>query len=287
MAAPVVPRPPATVDGVILPGWMPHEFAIPFLLNDCVFDPPLTERGAEEIWQSYKAAVDNLPERAAPAPPRLPFTPAEQNEVNNFLQAMRQRGAANILDVIKIDVRLCVAHQLIVVTERSRTYVQRMNTPQAKLHHCLGLHAAPHNQFEIAAAAPNAVNIRIPHAEFIFTLLQPGGFAVQELAKHINTTAFDGRLLLWSGYHRSFALMTNEYPDGRDRSLVTVLSTDADFLLSPQDSPNQGLRDIVRGLRPPLFGDFFDERFFIPVRLRKKRCELWIRAQTMWLNADE
>jgi hypothetical protein len=112
-----------------------------------------------------------------------------------------------------------------------------------------------------------------------------GGFQIQEMAKHITATVYDQRMLLWSGYHRSFALMTNEYPDGMDRSLVAVLANDGEAVLSPQ-SPNQGVREMLRGLRPPLFADFFDERFCIRVRLRKKRCELWIQGRIMWFDDE-
>lgn len=139
-----------------------------------------------------------------------------------------------------------------------------MSTPHGKIRHCLGLHAAPAGQAQIMSM-PNDVRVKIPHAEFIFNFINPsgqnpGGFQIQEMAKHITATAYDKRLLLWSGYHRSFALMTNEYPDGMDRSLVVVLTNDGEAVLSPQ-SPNHGVREMLRGLRPPLFADFLDERF--------------------------
>jgi hypothetical protein len=280
-----LPNPPLTLEGAILPGWMPREFAIHYLQNECYFDSPLTAEQAEGIWQRYKAAVDNLPERPALAPQRLPLTAAENREAATYVNTLRARGATNVLEAIKVNVMECVAHQLIVVTERSQQYARQMRAPNGKIRHCLGLHAAPAAQQLQIAAAPNAVNVKIPHGEFVFTFLNPGGFAIQEMAKHITTTAFDQRLLLWAGYHRSFALMTNEYPEGMDRSLIALLTTDADFVLSPQ-SPNQGVRDMVRGLRPPLFADFFDERFCMRVRLRKKRCELQIRSQVVWFDAE-
>jgi len=79
--------------------------------------------------------------------------------------------------------------------------------------------------------------------------------------------------------------MESAKPDGMERSsLLVALTTDADFILSPQ-SPNQGLRAMLCGPRPPLFGDFFDDRFFIKVKLRKKRYELQIRAQVVAVDA--
>jgi hypothetical protein len=79
--------------------------------------------------------------------------------------------------------------------------------------------------------------------------------------------------------------MANIAPDAIDRSLLVVLTTDGDFLLSA-DSPNQGLREMLRGPRPPLFRDFFDDRFVMKVKLRKKRFELQIRAQLVGINVD-
>jgi hypothetical protein len=275
---------PQTVDAVVLLGWMERDDAVRVLCNECVFDPPLTENQAAEIWQRYRDAVNGLPERLAVAPANLPLTAIETQQAQAFLRSARAAGAQNIRDVLKIDVGACVVHQLVVVTERARNYAQQMRNNEAKIRHCLGMHAVPVTQYQIATG-PNAVNVQIPHAEFLFTFLNPGGFAVQEMAKQITVTSFDRRLLLWAGYHRSFALMMNEYPDGMDRSLIVALTTDADFILSSH-SPNQGVRDMLRGLRPPLFVDFFDERFFIAVRLRKKRCELHIRAKVEWINVD-
>lgn len=279
---------PRTVAGAILPGWMPREQAVDLLTKECV-EPHFDANQAAEAWEQYHNRVQELPERDGAAPQRLPLSNAERAEADAFLRRVRQAGATNILDVIKIDHRQCTVWQLQVVTERSEAYARTMATPHAKIRHCLGLHAAPAGQVQIMSI-PNDVHVKIPHAEFMFNFLNPagqnpGGFQIQEMAKHITTTAYGQRLLLWSGYHRSFALMTNEYPDGMDRSLVAVLTTDGEAVLSPQ-SPNQGVREMLRGLRPPLFADFLDERFCMRIRLRKKRCELWIQGRIMWFDDE-
>lgn len=72
-------------------------------------------------------------------------------------------------------------------------------------------------------------------------------------------------------------------PDAIDRSLVVALTADGNFKVSPA-SPNHGEREMLTGARPPLFGDFFDERFFIKVKLRKKRFELQIRGQIVAID---
>ena len=104
-----LPNPPLTLEGAILPGWMPREFAIHYLQNECYFDSPLTAEQAEGIWQRYKAAVDNLPERPALAPQRLPLTAAENREAATYVNTLRARGATNVLEAIKVNVMECVA----------------------------------------------------------------------------------------------------------------------------------------------------------------------------------
>jgi hypothetical protein len=133
--------------------------------------------------------------------------------------------------------------------------------------------------------SPNAVDALVPHGEFMFAFNPAAGFGIQEFMKNATVNRFDGRLWLWSGYHRSYARIANMAPDAIDRSLLVVRTTDGDFLVE-SNSPNQGLREMLRGRRPALFRDFFDERLFMRVRLRKKRFELQIRAQVVGINID-
>jgi hypothetical protein len=91
-------------------------------------------------------------------------------------------------------------------------------------------------------------------------------------------------MMLWAGYHRSYARMVSMAPEAIDRSLVVALTEDGNFKVSPA-SPNHGEREMLTGGRPPLFSDFFAEGFFMKVKLRKKRFELQIRAQITALDA--
>jgi hypothetical protein len=119
----------------------------------------------------------------------------------------------------------------------------------------------------------------------MFGFVPPAGFQIQEQARHVSVTAYDNRLLLWAGYHRSYARIASANPEGMDRSLLVVLTTDATFLFS-HDSPNQGLRAMLCGLRPPLLGDFLDESLFMRVKLRRRRYELQIRAKVVSINDE-
>src|ERR1017187_46482 len=105
---------PQTVDGIALLGWKTEAEALTFLMNNCVFNESLNEEAARAIWQTYRSEGERLPDRAALAPPRLPISGHYELEaVREFKR--RWKGAANILDVVKIDPMRLVVHQLEIV----------------------------------------------------------------------------------------------------------------------------------------------------------------------------
>lgn len=261
---------------------MERDAAVRFLRDECIFDPPLSEQDAENLWRPYREAVQNLPVREARAPERLPLDNPEREAAQRFLQEHHRRGATNILDVIKVDPFRLVVHQHQVVLDRAQDYADSLRTSAGWIAQSLPTRVPAQSQVQIQAR-PNTMDIRIPHAEFVFAFDPRGGFQIQELARHVTVTAFEERIMLWAGYHRSYARIATTAPDAIDRSLLVVLTTDGTFAVAP-DSPNQGLRDTLCGLRPPLFSDFFDERFFMRVQLLKKRFELRVRAKVVPIN---
>ena len=266
----------------VLLGWMDRDLAVKFLTEDCEFDPPLTKERAAELWAEFQARVTALPPRTVTAPARIPLT--EQCEIDGKREFLRRfRAAANVLDVIKIDPSNLIVHQLYVVTERSRQYEARVQTPNGWVRECLlGDGANSNVQLQIQSGM-NLANVQLPHAEFSFSFAPQVGFQIQQFARHVTVTEFGDRMLLWAGYHRSFARMASIAPDAIERSLVVALTTDGVFKVSPA-SPNQGEREMLTGDRPPFFGDFLDPRFFMSVPLRKKRFELQIRAQIVSID---
>ncbi|HTB10189.1 MAG TPA: hypothetical protein VK752_01385 [Bryobacteraceae bacterium] len=266
-----------TIEARALIGWMDRDQAVKFLVQDCLFDPPFAEDQALEIWEKYRCAVQRLPPRNATAPIRIPITDHHESEGKaEFLR--RFKGATNILDVIKVDPMKLVVHQLHIVTERSLKHHQAsVQSRNGWIKHSLLGDGSQNPQINIQSGM-NFANAQLPHAEFIFSFGPPNGFQIQQMARHVNVTEFGDRLLLWAGYHRSFARMVSIAPDAIDRSLVVALTTDGTFKVSPA-SPNQGEREMLTGERPPFFGDFFNPVFFMSVPLRKKRFELQIRAQ--------
>lgn len=274
---------PKTVDAVILPGWKTRDEAVTYLQNDCVFDPQLTDQQAEDFWRPYRDRVEALGQRKAAAPQRVGLSGKEQQWADNFLQTFRARGAKNIRDVMKIDPMALVVHQHYVLTDRADRYSKTIKNKDSWMHECLNSNPPPPRNIQIYPGA-GSINVMVPHMEFMFGFDQRTGFAVQELLRLVTVTEFQNRLLLWSGYHRSYARTMSMVPDAIDRSILVVLTTDGAFMVG-QASPNQGLRDTLCGLCPPLFKDFFDPDFFMRVKLREKRFELQIRAQVVAIDA--
>lgn len=267
----------------VLLGWMQREQAIKFLTEDCVFESPFASIRAEELWSEYRSRVLALEERDALAPERLRIDGYHEIEaIKEFKQ--HYKAAPNILDVIRVDPMRLVVHQLFIVTERSSSYISKVSSLRGWLDNAILCKSAKTPDLSINCRT-NAIDVKIPDAEYVLAFNPKKGFQIERLARHVNVTAFDERLMLWAGYHQSYARILSMAPDAIDRSLVVVLTTDGAFKLSPH-SPNQGEREMLTGARPPFFGDFFDERFFMPVKLRKRRYELQIRANIAAIDED-
>lgn len=273
------------LDAIVLLGWMERDFAVNFLLKDCIFEPPLTEGQAKDMWEKYRQNVEALGDRGVGSPERLRLDADEQRAAEQFLHFHRQFGPQSaVRDVIKIDPSRLVAHQFYILLDRVAAYSDHADAHSWPYRHCLETERRPH-QINIQHRI-NEMNIAVPHGEFAFIFNINGGkFEVMEHARHVSVTEYNGRMILWAGYHRSYARMAKANPDATGRSLLVALTTDATFFVSEQ-SPNQGLRAMVCGPRPSLLGDFFDGRFFIKVKLRKKRYELQVRAQVVPVNDE-
>jgi hypothetical protein len=269
---------PPTVDGFLLLGWMEKEEATNWLVNDCWFDPPLTNEQVQGTWLKYKAAVDGLPDRKPAAPKQLPIPASAQGIVNAF--RMRTRGP-EVLDVINVDPLELLVYQLYVVADRADHHAKHSRADQWH-QNCLQVDR-PNNP--MALRLDNGViKVTLPHAEHLFAAV-PGGFQIQQGGGFISICNVESRTVLKAGYHRSFAFARSRMkePEAKDRSLlVAVTKTVPAQLLA--DFPKQGLRTTVLGSRPPLFSDFFVEALAMPVKLRKKHYEMHITVNVAGVN---
>jgi hypothetical protein len=275
----MTPALPRTVDARALLGWMPREQAITYLREVCVFDPQLTEQQAEDFWLPYSQNVSAI-QRSVTTPERLVMDPQEQAwaaEAMHFYK--RTLRIPNVREIIKIDPYGLVAHQNYVVTEKAATYTQSLQNA-ADWYNEAVKPALPSPRNVPTFVGPNAMNIDLPHGEFTLAFNPAHSqYAVQENMRFVTAWEIQQftRMILWAGYHRSYARMVNIAPDANVRSLLMVLVDVGTVDVFPGE-PNGGLRAILCGPNPPLFGDFFDDRFCATVRLRKKRFQFQVRA---------
>jgi len=103
--------------------------------------------------------------------------------------------------------------------------------------------------------------------------LPPNGrIEIMEGGRLASLGMLENRMLLGTGYHRTFAYVCNamNIPDGMGKAVVFPLLRSLPFPDSPA-APNHGLRGMLLGTRPPRFSDFFNDRLFMAVNLRKKK----------------
>ena len=216
--------------------------------------------------------------------PRLDLTSEEKKAAEKFLAPYRLAGNSHIRDVIRVDPMGLVVHQLYMTLAKAREFMDHATARSWCIRQCLAVRPKE-NKILQGNFRRNSAEIEIPHREFAVNF-QPGNtFGIEELAAHVSATEFAGRTLLWAGYHRAYARIASFEADAIERSLLVVLSHDGDYLVDP-DSPEPELRATLLGLRPPLFADFFDERLFLKVNLRKKRYELRLRASVEAVSDD-
>jgi hypothetical protein len=269
---------PPTVDGYLLLGWMEKDEAVYWLMNDCWFDPPLSDQQAIEIWEKYRKAVEALPERNVKKPEQFPIPPSLQTIVNNFI--LRTRGS-EVTGVANINPLGLLVYQLYVVADRADHHAKKLGGKEwAEC--CLQLER-PLAQMPLRSEN-EIIKVTLPHGEHMFAA-GPGGFGIQQGAGWISVCEMQGRLILKAGYHRSFACSRRlmKEPEAKERSLLVAVTNTLPPPLLPT-FPKQGLRTTVLGSRAPLLSDFFDESLAMAVKLRRKRYEMHIRVAVVGVN---
>jgi hypothetical protein len=267
---------PSTVDGKILLGWMTKSEALKTLLEEAVFASPLSEQAAIALWEQYKAKVAGLGARGCQNPAHTKLSLGEKMAGERHIKKHRKEGATNLRTLVKIEPDDLVVHQLQIVLDRANNYAEKLVRPVDKIKMCLGTPGSAQLPFKKTG---DTIIIPVPHSEYEIGIGPKREMQVREMARHTSVTAFDGRLLLWAGYHRCYAiaLVNQEYPEEIERGLLAILTTDGDRFLGPaSDLPEK--RDIVRGACPPLFRDFFDDDLCMTLKLRKRRCELHLKT---------
>jgi hypothetical protein len=276
--------------GVVLVGWMERDYAVRFLTEECVFDPPLSETAAESLWREYRTRASTLPMRDGRPPARLPLTTAEREHVERFLQFLAATGAPP-MEVIKIDPLQLVAAQSHIATDLAENYRLRGNTeaewmevtlPTSSINPDVNVRFTRRN-------LDTEIEINLPHGEFIFGVNPQGGFGPREFLGCVTVINTGNRMLLGKGYHRLYARMLSTLATPYNRSALVAL--DPNTILPParEGVGAAGSRQApsfdVFGSRPALFSDFFTDGLFLKVNLRKKRYQLRVLAR--WVALDD
>lgn len=245
---------------------MDRDEALGWLRGNCYFDPALTEVQAEETWIRYRDRVNALPERNIHLPQRHAIPEAQRQLVRQFLARF---GGPEVLDVININPLDLVAYQRYVVTDRCDHHVQQ---PGAWARKFLVIDR-PIAQLP-GRLENGIIKFELPHAEHVIAFQQDGAFRIQQFDGYVAVSDLGGRLVLKSGYHRSFAFaraVMNE-PDASAKCALVALTRSLPPDVAP-NAPRQGLRTTVLGVRAPLLRDFFDCDLAMDVKLLKKRWE--------------
>jgi hypothetical protein len=268
---------PKTVKAKLLLGWMKQHEAVD-ALNACIFDPPLTKKKAVSLWKDYRDKVEALPNRVPPFPPELKTTDAEIAAIATHAQKISNGSLRqHFSSVIKVCPTQLVAHQYYVITERAEQYAQQMADDATRINHCLGVGLEFTGVLTPRWAGKRRAVIDLPHPEFVAVPV-PGGFTFKERDRYITVVPCPSkdRLLLWAGYHRSYALLLLRQAGGDAAGaapLLTVMTGIPEVEAFFTGVKRAFCRDAVLGTTPALLSDFLDPELSICVNLRKKRAE--------------
>ena len=277
------PMPPG-VSGLparALLGWMSREQAVRFLRQDCLFSTPLSECDAEQLWRSFKTIVDNLPEAPLAPPRNMPLSAADLKAVRKFRN--RHSDSDFVVDFAKVDATELTVHQLWISTAVAGKY-RGLASDEEWIDIAL-LNPPSSSQFRWRWEGQTLV-FDLPHAEFFLAgPLQPHGQLQLAQARAVVTVwKHEDRLLLTGGYHRTFARIqaANETPNAPRGVLFAVSRQLALLGTSPEE-----IMAMMRGGRPPRMADFFDDRVFLPVTLRRKRYQARVNFELKGIDAEE
>ena len=261
-------------------GWMDREQAVKFLTEDCVFSTPLSSGAAEEIWKLRKTIVESLPPWEHPAQ-RLPLSAADLKAARAFRS--RHPEAESVVDFVRLNPMDLVVHQPWVSPAISHGYLDRV-TPDKWLR--TALLDPPSNSRLKWRNEGNTIIFDLPHFEFALAgpLHPDGQMRVTEAPGFITVSFHANRALLLSGYHRTFACAQHGLEAvNAPRGVLFGMSNH----LAAMGSAADEIRRMMEKPRPPRMSDFFDDRLFLPVMLRRRRCRMRISWEVVEIDQDE
>ncbi len=260
------------VDAVVLLGWMKPEVAVAFLRERCAFAEPLSSAGATDLWARHRRMVERLPARATGGATVLRLSPEEEICVAVFLEEQVRTGGP-VRSVAKLDSTSIRIRQLGVTLDRSRHFGRMCRTRQQWIEQWLS--PAPTTIQGRVRTAINAIDVEVPHPEFVLAFDATLGFRVVEGPRHLTVEHTARYTTLLAGHHRAYAYLTSACAE-EDRSLLAAVLPDSENIAAA--SVMEGAEDVC-GRCPPTMADFLDERRAFRVKMRPRRFELQVRAR--------
>ena len=270
--------PSNSLDARVLLGWMQAEDAVRFLSEECEFDAAPCRDDALRMWESAKRRIMALPPASAcehPVQHRL--NSADHKIVQKFRRQYSR--ATDIIDFLKVDPMSLIVHQLFVVTDVQESLREAVMGEGWFRTALLDVQNQAAVKWRVEA---DQVVFELPHGEFFLSAPKAHDTRLQLLQNpaFVAVARLKNRLLLANGYHRLFARAMV----GPAEPLLFACSEQLPFGSTRE---NDTLRETLLSPRPPLFADFFDERAYVSVRMKKKRgYEMRVRVEMTALYQD-
>ena len=261
-------------------GWMSLEEALIFLQNECVQPEPLSASQAEEIWREYRGRVESLPADVPRAAEILPMSEADVKAARRFRS--RYPGES-IVDIVRLNPMELLVHQHWISPSLAEPYAAS-SSPAKWIQTAL---------LDPPSASPskprrdgNTIVYDLPHPEFVLT----ERFGAEPLLQVTEPKAFvtvgfhNGRAILLTGYHRTFALARHllTMPDS-PRGVLFGVSNALDLL----GDDAEDVKAMMTSARPPRLADFFSPDLAVPVSIRKRQYQIRIQYEVASLDAPE
>jgi hypothetical protein len=261
---------------------MERDTAVKFLRRRCVFDPPLSADQAESIWQPVHQAVAGL-ERTVQCPIELPLSAEETRLAEEAARFFEANRVPHLQAIVKVDPFQLVAHQPSILMEQAAKYEPSVRDSAGWFSEAI-LAPLPRTMDLQIRLGPNILEAEVPHSEFGVFFDPEGRYTIQEHLRHVTVFQIPevDRMMLWSGYHRSYArvMSTGLDPEKRPQLMVLTDKPFLDILSVPSE------REVLCGPTPPLFSDFFDERLYLTVKVRRQKFQVRVRAECVGIDEE-
>jgi hypothetical protein len=262
------------VDVIVLLGWMKPEVAVAFLRERCAFASPLTTEEATDLWTRQRRLVERLPARPARETVSIRMSPQEEISAARFL-AEQTRVEGVVRAVVKVDPAQLRVRQLGVTLDRCEYFDRSCRTRQQWIDQWLT--PSPTSMQGRVRATANAIDVELPHPEFVLGFDPAAGFQIVEGPRYVTVKRGGSSMTLMAGHHRAYAYLRSAGSD-QERSILAAELAHSVPTAEGSTAVMEGAEDVCERC-PPTMADFLDDRHAVRLEMRPRRFELQIRAR--------